>query len=96
MPGWRFAFLAVAFLSFLIGGLTLWLGQEPRKLRGAAASSAIAPKDGGNKLRDVAGHMISVMRIPTFGLIVAQANSPPPHSSVSVTIPISQVQVPTD
>lgn len=72
MPGWRFAFVAVAFLSLLIGGLTLWLGQEPRKLRGAAAGSAIAPKEGGIKLADIAGHMINVMRVPTFGLIVAQ------------------------
>jgi hypothetical protein len=80
MPGWRFAFVAVAFLSLLIGGLTLWLGQEPRKLRGAAAGSAIAPKEGGIKLADIAGHMINVMRVPTFGLIVAQADNPKsPH-----------------
>ncbi len=73
MPGWRFAFIAVALLSVFIGGLTLWLGQEPRKLKGPSGT-AMAPKESDINLADIAGHMLSVMRIPTFGLIVAQAS----------------------
>jgi len=75
LPGWRFAFMAVAALSFLIGALTLWLGKEPRKLWGGASATAIAPKEGGIDTADIASHMLSVMRIPTFGLIVAQART---------------------
>lgn len=66
LPGWRFAFLSVAFVSILIGALTLWLGTEPRKLRQGAA-----PKEK-VQLQDVQSHMMAVMRVPTFGIIVAQ------------------------
>lgn len=74
VPGWRFAFLSVAAVSYLIGGLTLWLGQDPRKLRssGSAAVVAAAPKEGTIKMAEIKDHMISVMRVPTFGIIVAQ------------------------
>ena len=71
LPGWRFAFLSVAALSFLIGAVTFWLGQEPCKQRGLTAA-AISAREGGIKLGDIAGHMLSVMRVPTFGLLVAQ------------------------
>ncbi len=75
LPGWRFAFLSVAGLSFLIGAVTFWLGQEPRKQRSATAGGGSA-REGGIKLGDIAGHMLSVMRVPTFGLLVAQVGSP--------------------
>ena len=68
MAGWRFAFLSVAALSYLIGGLTLWLGTEPRKIRAAGSSAAKETI----KVGDIAGHMATVMRVPTFGIIVAQ------------------------
>lgn len=72
LPGWRFAFLSVAALSFLIGAVTFWLGQEPRKQRPANGSSTGSSKEGSIRLADVASHMLSVMRVPTFGLLVAQ------------------------
>ena len=71
LPGWRFAFLSVAALSFLIGAVTFWLGQEPRKQR--SASGAISgPREGNVRPGEIAGHMLSVMRVPTFGILVAQ------------------------
>ena len=60
----------MAALSFLIGAVTFWLGQEPRKQRGSPA--AVNAREGGIRLGDIAGHMLSVMRVPTFGLLVAQ------------------------
>lgn len=72
LPGWRFAFLTVAALSFLIGAVTLWLGQDPRKQKGSGAASTGNSREGNMRLSEVAGHMLSVMRVPTFGLLVGQ------------------------
>lgn len=71
LPGWRFAFLTVAALSFLIGAVTFWLGQEPRKRNPVASNTS---GSGSIRVSEIAGHMLSVMRVPTFGLLVAQVS----------------------
>ena len=83
LPGWRFAFLSVAALSFLIGAVTFWLGQEPRKQRGTSGGGA-GSREGNIRLEDIAGHMFSVMRVPTFGLLVAQVPSDSPGTTLGL------------
>lgn len=73
MPGWRFAFLSVAIVSLIIGALTLLLGKEPKKVIEKESTSS-APKEA-VKFASIPGHMASVMRVPTFTIIVLQVCS---------------------
>lgn len=74
MPGWRFAFLSVAFVSLLIGTLTLILGKEPRNVV-EKEGGVVAAKES-IKLSAIPGHMLSVMKVPTFSTIVLQVRHP--------------------
>lgn len=78
LEGWRFAFLAVALLSWIIGGATWIFGADPRytlDLRYKVESAAEAHPLGSSRnagrevLRDVYS---SVLSVPTFGIIVLQ------------------------
>ena len=72
MPGWRFAFLSVAMVSFAIGGLTLAFGVEPRGGHGPNPK----PREP-FRLSEVGAHMAHVLSIRTFGIIVLQVRGYP-------------------
>ena len=72
LPGWRFAFLSVAVLSLVIGALTLAFGTEPRKMMSEKDTTATRE---GIDYKAIPGHMMKVMRVPTFAIIVLQVRT---------------------
>lgn len=75
MDGWRFAFVCVALVSWAIGALTAMLGVDPR------VDSSINRNDNESKLltdhlkgswRESLVAIGSIIRVPTFGIIVLQ------------------------
>ena len=76
IDGWRLAFLAVAAVSALAGLLNALFTQDPR--RGSAEQQDHDHHGWGPpekpSLRKLGREVLSVIRIPTFIIIVAQAS----------------------
>lgn len=73
IEGWRVAFLTVAALSALVGALNWALTQDPRRPRADkhSVSSSLAPQKPPS-FSVLCREVLSVIKVPTFGIIVAQ------------------------
>ena len=76
MPGWRFAFFLLGLLSLAVGMLNGIFTKDPRCTRGALRprSAALGGVGRDVSLQDALSGMRTVLRIPTFLLIVAQVS----------------------
>ncbi|XWS33312.1 hypothetical protein CRYUN_Cryun22dG0070800 [Craigia yunnanensis] len=76
IPGWRFAFHLVGIISVVVGILVRLFANDPR-FSGSEnrAKEQVADKSFSSQVKDIIKEAKSVMRIPTFQIIVAQGVS---------------------
>lgn len=95
MEGWRFAFLSVAAVSLTIGILNLMYAADPRCQPGQLR---ISPSAGEHHLplRQLLREVGSVVRIPTFLIIIVQVCGPPspPVSPITLILFLSRLPLP--
>ncbi|XP_017969843.1 PREDICTED: uncharacterized protein LOC18611582 [Theobroma cacao] len=76
IPGWRFAFHLVWVISVVVGILVRLFANDPRfSDSDTGAKEQVAHKSFSLQLKDIIEEAKSVMRIPTFQIIVAQGVS---------------------
>ncbi|XVF17230.1 hypothetical protein REPUB_Repub10bG0101800 [Reevesia pubescens] len=76
IPGWRFAFHLVWVISVIVGILVRFFANDPRfSDNGNRAKEQVANKSFSSQVKDIIREAKSVMRIPTFQIIVAQGVS---------------------
>ncbi|TYH99384.1 hypothetical protein ES332_A11G062600v1 [Gossypium tomentosum] len=76
IPGWRFAFHLVGIISVVVGILVCFFTNDPRYSdRDNVAKDHAACKSFSLRVKDMINEAKSVMRIPTFQVIVAQGVS---------------------
>ncbi|KAM7252897.1 hypothetical protein ACFE04_025515 [Oxalis oulophora] len=71
IPGWRFAFHLVAFVSVIVGVLVRLFANDPHFSNGAN-NQAPTKKSFFSDVKDLVKESKSVMKIPSFQIIVAQ------------------------
>ncbi|KAK4584010.1 hypothetical protein RGQ29_021946 [Quercus rubra] len=86
IPGWRIAFVLVALVSVIVGTLVHLFANDPNFSETDRAKGGIHRKPFWLEVKDVIKEAKSVMRIPSFQIIVAQGVSGSfPWSALSFT-----------
>ncbi|XP_050291083.1 uncharacterized protein LOC126732347 isoform X2 [Quercus robur] len=86
IPGWRIAFVLVGLVSVIVGTLVYLFANDPNFSETDRAKGGIHRKSFWLEVKDVIKEAKSVMRIPSFQIIVAQGVSGSfPWSALSFT-----------